>query len=212
MKRAIIFYNGDLSDLRHAKQYIKPTDYIICADGGAKHAEKLGLKPDVIIGDFDSLPKTNQSKLARQGVQFITFKREKDETDSELTIKYAIKKRYKAILIFGLFGSRLDHMLTNIFALDYISNINADVTIIEGKQEIRTIHDRIKLYGKKGDLLSLIPLKGNAKKVTTLNLKYPLKNEDLLFGYSRGISNVFSKDTAEVSLQEGSLLVIHEKS
>jgi thiamine pyrophosphokinase len=211
MKRAIIFCNGDLSNFRNAKKYIKPTDYIICADGGAKHVLKLGIKPDVIIGDFDSLSKKDQKIFIEKQVPFITHEKEKDETDSELAVQFALEKGFKTIFIFGLLGSRIDHMLTNFFALDYISSADADVTIIEGKQEIRLIKNKIKLEGKKGDLVSLIPLNGDVKKVTTKNLKYSLKNEDLKFGYSRGISNVFTEDTAEISLHEGSLLVIHTK-
>ncbi len=211
MKRAIIFYNGDLSNLRRAKKYIKNTDYIICADGGTKLALKLGIKPNVIIGDFDSLAISDQMKLAELGIEFIKFNKNKDETDSELATEYAFKKGYKTILLFGVLGSRIDHMITNILALDYLSNNHRDVTIIEGNQEIRMIRNTIKLEGKKGDLVSLIPLKGTAKKVTTRNLHFPLKDENLLFGYSRGISNVFTQNTAEISLQEGSLLVIHEK-
>jgi thiamine pyrophosphokinase len=211
MKRAIIFYNGDLSDFRNAKKYIKTSDYIICADGGAKHVLKLGIKPDVIIGDFDSLSKTDQKIFSTENIPFITYQKDKDETDSELSLTYAIDKGYKSILLFGLVGSRIDHTLTNIFALDYLTNSKADVTIIEGNQEIRLLKKKIKLIGKKGDLVSLIPFKGDAKKVTTKNLKYPLKNEDLLFGYSRGISNVFTKKMTEIFLREGSLLVIHTK-
>lgn len=212
MKRAVIFYNGDLSDLQKIKTHIKPTDYVICADGGAKHALEIGVTPDVIIGDFDSLPMQEQNKFDKQKTNFITFKREKDETDSELAVKYALEKNYKTLLLFGVLGSRIDHMLTNIFALDYLTNPDADVTIIEGNQDIRVVHDKIKLTGKTGDLVSLIPLKGDVKKIKTTNLKYPLNNETLKFGYSRGISNVFLKNFISISLQGGSLLVIHTKS
>ena len=211
MKRAIIFYNGDLSNFKRAKQYIKSTDYIIGVDGGARNILKLGIKPNVIIGDFDSLSKTYQEKFAKQKVELVKFDREKDETDSELAIKYAIENGYKTILLYGVLGSRIDHTLINIFALDYLLNKNADVTIIEGHQEIRLVKNKIKLTGKNGDLVSLIPFNGDVKKVITKNLKYPLKNEDLKFGYSRGISNVFTKNTVEISLQNGSLLVIHTR-
>jgi len=209
MKRAIIFYNGNLSDFRNAKQYIKKTDYIICADGGAKHALELSIKPDIIIGDFDSLSKQEQKKFSEEQIAYVKYKTEKDETDSELALQYALDKGFKTIFLFGILGSRIDHMLTNIFALDYLLSVKAAVTIIEGNQEIRLIRNKIKLQGKKGDLVSIIPFKSDAKKVTTKNLKYPLKNADLKFGYSRGISNVLEKDTAEISLASGSLLVIH---
>lgn len=211
MKRAIIFYNGDLSNLTNTKKYIQPTDYIICADGGARHAINLTITPHIILGDFDSLTEDQQLYFNLHGVETLQYKKEKDETDSELALHYAIEKGYKTILLFGVFGSRIDHMLTNIFALDYLKKLDTDVTIIEGNQEIRVINDHKVLHGKKGDLVSLIPLKGTAKKVTTKNLQYPLNDEDLLFGYSRGISNVFTKDTAEISVKEGLLLIIHEK-
>ncbi len=211
MKRAIIFYNGDLSNIQNAKHYIKPKDYLICADGGARYALELGLKPNIILGDFDSLTPELQQSLKGKEIEWIAYEKEKDETDSELALKHALEKGYTTILIFGMFGSRIDHMLTNFFAIDILAKNNIDVTIIEGQKEIKVITKHTIFHGKKGDLLSLIPLKEDAKKVTTKNLHYPLHDEDLLFGYSRGISNVFTKDTAEISLTNGSLLVIHEK-
>src|SRR5579872_5848120 len=116
MKRAIIFYNGDLSDFRNAKKYVRPKDYIIGVDGGAKHILELGIKPDFIIGDLDSLAKADQKKIEKDKIPFIQYKKEKDETDSELALQYAIKNGYKQILLFGILGSRIDHMLTNIFS------------------------------------------------------------------------------------------------
>lgn len=211
MKRAIIFYNGDLSDLTNAKKYIRSDDYLICADGGTKYALALGLKPDIILGDFDSLAPELQESLKGKDIEWITYNKEKDETDSELALQHAIEKGYKTILLFGVLGSRIDHMLTNIFALENLFKKGIDATIVEGNKEIRVIDKSITLHGKKGDLLSLIPLKNVIKKVKTTNLQYPLNHEDLLFGYSRGISNVFTKSTAEVSIESGTLLVIHEK-
>jgi thiamine pyrophosphokinase len=211
MKRAIIFYNGDLSDLTNAKKYIKPDDYIICADGGTRYALALGLKPNTILGDLDSLSSELQESLKDQEIEWITYNKEKDETDSELALIHAIEKGYTTILLFGVFGSRIDHMLTNIFALEYLLKNNIEATIIEGLKEIRVIDKSITLHGKVGDLLSLVPLQKTVKKVKTENLQYPLHHEDLFFGYSRGISNVFTKSTAEVSIESGKLLVIHEK-
>jgi thiamine pyrophosphokinase len=211
MKRAIIFYNGDLSDVETAKHYVKSTDYIICADGGTRHALKLRLKPDIILGDFDSLAPELRESLKGKEIEWIAYSQEKDETDSELALQHAIEKGYTTILLFGVFGSRIDHMLTNIFALEYLFKNNIDTTIIEGTKEIRVIDKSITLHGKVGDLLSLIPLKQTVKKVKTENLKYPLNHEDLFFGYSRGISNVFTQSTAAVSIERGMLLIIHER-
>ncbi|HSA83952.1 MAG TPA: thiamine diphosphokinase, partial [Patescibacteria group bacterium] len=201
-----------LSDMTNAKEYIKKNDYIICADGGTRYALALGITPDIILGDFDSLAPELQETLQGKKIEWIAYNKEKDETDSELALKHVIEKGYKDIFLFGVFGSRIDHMLTNFFALDLLAKNNVDVTVIEGNKEMKVITKHTIFHGKKGDLLSLIPLKSTAKKVVTKNLYYPLKNDDLLFGYSRGLSNVFTTNTAEVSLTDGSLLAIHEKA
>lgn len=210
-KRAAIFLNGDLSDLKSVKQYILPSDLIICADGAAAHALLLNLVPNVIIGDFDSLPKLTQNNLKKYPIKLIRFPREKDESDSELAINYAVENNFKDVLIFGLFGSRLDHMLTNIFVLENLKTKGVKAMCVEGKQEIQIVNDQTTLKGKAGDLVSLIPLKNDVKQVTTKGLRYPLVNEDLLFGYSRGISNALAVNSAEISIKNGSLLVIHHK-
>ena len=84
MKRAVLFFNGNLSDIKKAKSYINANDVIICADGAAEFALQLQIVPQVIIGDFDSLPKSAQTKLRNYPIKWIRFPREKDETDSEL--------------------------------------------------------------------------------------------------------------------------------
>jgi thiamine pyrophosphokinase len=211
MKRAILFFNGNFSDVKQAKYYLKPDDFIICADGAAEFALQLNIIPDVILGDFDSLPKSAQQKLRRNPSKWIRFPREKDETDSELAISFALEHKYKDLLIFGLFGSRIDHMLTNIAALERLTTQGIHAVCIEGRQEIQVTNNFLKLTGKVGELVSLIPLKGDAKQVTTRGLKYPLNNEDLLFGYSRGVSNVLSQNNADISVKNGSVLVIHYK-
>jgi thiamine pyrophosphokinase len=212
MKRAIIFYNGDLSDIHRAKEYIKKSDFIICADGGARFVQKLNIVPQVIIGDFDSLPESSQRQFEKQPIEWVRFPTEKNETDSELALNYAIENGFKTIIVFGLFGSRMDHLLTNIFALSYLELKGIKVSFVEGNQEMQITQDIVQLKGEIGDLISLIPLKGDVKSVTTKNLQYKLKSENLYFGYSRGISNVMTAKTATVSINEGLLLVIHNKN
>lgn len=212
MKKAIIFLNGDLANFKNAKDYIKSDDLIICADGAAEHALKLKLKPNIIIGDFDSLKKSLQSKLKNSQTKWIKFAVEKNETDSELAIDFAVKNGFKEILIFGLLGSRFDHIISNLFHLETLTKKAVETKIIEGNQEIFIVNKKTKLKGKIGDTISLIPLKENVKGITTKGLKYKLTNEDLLFGYSRGVSNVFSENIAEISLKTGSLLIVHSKN
>lgn len=214
MKRAIIFYNGDLSNLKQAPKYIKSSDFIICADGGVEHAFKMGLKPNIVIGDFDSSSEDLQKQIAEKSIEIIKYKTDKDETDSELAINYAIEHGYREITIFGLLGTRVDHLLTNIFYLENLAHKNANITIIEGKQEIRVAKKHIKITGKIGDIVSLLPLKNDVKKLTATGLQYQdkLNGVDLIFGYSFGLSDVLIEKNAEISFAEGTLLVIHENS
>ncbi|HEX8931945.1 MAG TPA: thiamine diphosphokinase [Patescibacteria group bacterium] len=211
MQRAIIFLNGDLSDLSQAQKYIQPDDYIICADGGAKHALNLNLKPNAIIGDLDSLSQDLQTELQKEEIEWHKFKTEKDETDSELALNFAIKKGFKTIFLFGVFGSRLDHFLSNIFALTHLTDQGITVTIIEGKKEIKIFKQQLSIQGTIGDIVSLIPIATDAKNITTTGLKYKLNNENLFFGYSRGISNELTAKEATVKVEKGTLLMIHEK-
>jgi len=208
VKRAIIFYNGDLADLTQAKKYIHPGDFIICADGGVRHAFTLGLQPNIVIGDFDSSSENLQQQITDQSIKTIKYKTDKDETDSELAINYAIEQGYETIIVFGLLGTRLDHLLTNIF---YLANKNADIMIIEGKQEIRVTQKALVINGSVGDLVSLLPLLGDVKNVSTEGLQYKLTGADLRFGYSFGLSDVMTEESAKISFEKGTLLVIHER-
>lgn len=207
MKRAVIFFNGDLSDVSRAKTHIKQTDVIIAADGGTEFVLKLGLMPHVIIGDNDSL--SRQIKMKPADIEWVTFQQEKDATDSELALNYAVEKGFKQLVVFGLLGSRIDHFLSNIFALSFLDKKDISVMLIEGNQEIQVIHDSVTLKGNPGDIVSLLPLKGDVTGVSTKNLQYSLNKEKLHFSYSRGVSNVMTKKTAMVSLEKGLLLVIH---
>jgi len=211
MKRAVIFLNGDLSDLSQVKNYLKPDDFIICTDGGARHAIELNLKPNALIGDFDSLSPDLQKKFQDKNIEWLKYNIEKDESDSELTFNYVIERDYKTVLLFGAFGTRLDHLLSNIFALVHLAEKGINLTIIEGKKEIKVIKNYLEIEGEIGDLVSLIPVQTDTKKITTTGLQYKLTNEDLLFGYSRGISNVMTEKTATISFKFGALLVIHER-
>lgn len=211
MKRAVIFLNGNRPSKDIVFKNIKTTDKIICADGGAKHAIACGFTPHTIIGDLDSLPRELQKKLKRLPIEWVTFSIEKDFTDSELTLKYAIKKGFHEIVVFGLFGDRMDHVMANMthFARVVRKKQHLAITAVEKDQMLYFVKEKIVITGKKGQTISLLSLDGDAKGVTTTGLKWKLKNETLHFGESRGVSNEILGKNATVSLREGVLLVIH---
>lgn len=208
MKKAYILIHGNLSNLPHLQDMIMPSDMVICADGAAEFAFEQNILPDVIIGDLDSISSNVQEYFEKEDTQWKKFPREKDATDAELAIRYALDSDVDELIILGLLGDRVDHMLSNIFHISEIAQ-DKQCSIIEGNACMYFVKDHIIINGKKGDELSLIPLKGRCGRISTRGLYYPLQQEYLEFGSTRGISNVFSESTIEVRVDQGTLLVIH---
>lgn len=214
MKRAILFVNGNLSDIKQAKKIIINKDCLIAADGGVKHILKLGLIPDVIIGDFDSTPKNISINIGWKRrsapIKIIKYPVKKDKTDFELAIDYCLKKKFKEIVTFGILGDRIDHLMANILLLTKIQTENKSIKIkiIEGDQEIFILNKKIVINGRIGDEISIIPIKKLEGTITD-GLEYKLNNEAITFGSTRGISNVLIKNYATITVKDGTALVIH---
>ena len=208
MKRAVVFLHGDKPKDATIKKYLKKSDTIICADGGAVWAVSMSLKPDVYIGDLDSISPTLAKKLQKEKIEWLTYPKEKDKTDSELALEYARKKGFREILVFGFSGSRLDHMLANLEMFGEASHDQMNVTVITDDQELSFITYQTTLRGIPGEYISLIPLKDDVKGVTTKGLKWRLYNDTLYFGSTLGISNEFVAKKAEIAVDRGILLVV----
>jgi len=211
MKRAVIFSNGDLADVSQVKKELKKSDLVIAANGGSKHCKTLGIVPDLVIGDLDSLDKKLKQEWERKNVAIISYPEDKNWTDTELALKQAIKQGYKEIVLAGFLGSRVDHVISNLLMMtDLIDKVDK-LMIIEGQQEIYVIKDRVEIKGKQGDLVSLIPLLKDCQGVTTEGLKYQLQGSILKFGKSRGVSNVMLGKKAEIRVKKGKLLVVYNR-
>ena len=204
--RTIIFANGTLAN--PPKFY--PEDTYIAADGGATHCLALNLKPDVVIGDMDSLNKEDYQKLKSMGSKFINHPSQKDFTDLELALAYARDQGTDDILILAALGARWDQTLANLLLPGNKEFANMRVRLIDGTQEIEMLHPgkTFELNGHPGDILSLIPIAGDAHGITTYGLEYPLNSESLLFGSTRGISNVILECPVTMSFQQGLLMCI----
>ena len=212
-KRAVIFANGDMTSCEQHIKTILPGDLIIAADGGALNCLRCGISPQVVIGDFDSLPASMIDVFNQSSTQIIHYPAQKNETDLELAIQFAIKKDCNEIIIFAALGGRWDMSLANLLLLSYPHrqkepHPSISIKIIDGNQEAFFLNPGQKsiLTGQGGDLVSLVPLFQDVSHVTTTNLEYPLKAETLLFGSTRGISNVMIGDTATVAYRSGLLL------
>lgn len=210
-RRALIFANGDISDLQAAQTMLNPGDTLIAADGGMRHLLRLGRTPDLVVGDLDSLPENELSRLEQAGVRVVRFPTHKNETDLELALQAAVEQGFDVITIMGALGGRLDQTLGNINLLAAPFLQGKAVHLDDGRQEVFRITSAAEIHGEPGDTVSLLPVEGEAQGVTTVGLKYPLDGETLYSYQTRGISNVMQGKTARVELSRGVLLCVHTR-
>jgi len=179
-------------------------DLVIAADGGARHAPVLGRAIDLWVGDGDSIGEAELDALAAAGVPIRRSPVAKDETDAELAILAAVDAGARRVTILGaLGGERFDHGLANIWLLGHPRLAGRDVRLLDGAVRIRLVGPgEADLRGRIGDLVSLLPFGGDAAGLATAGLRYPLRDEALPSGPSRGLSNV--RDAADASLTVGS--------
>jgi len=208
--RALIFGGGEINDYGFIGAFLDEGAFIICADGGLKHADALGLAAGALIGDFDSVdPGLMERYVGRGRVgEIIRHNPEKDFTDMELAVGWALERGFDGLVLLGATGSRLDHTLGNIYLLNRALEAGKTALIADERHELRLIRDELRLSAQRGSLLSLLPLTPAVTGVTTRGLYYPLNAETLVFGSSRGVSNVFLDTEAYVSIESGLLLSI----
>ena len=197
-----------------------PADRVVAADFGAHHARAWGWPIDLLIGDLDSLPASELQAARAAGVPTITAPAAKDETDLELAVARALSDGATELIICGALGGRADHMLANVLLLARRELIGVEAVIADGTQTLHLLRGDgtqpgeaacLALTGASDDLLTLLPLAGNAEGVSTAGLLYPLADETLFFAQARGVSNVFAAATARIWLRRGLLLVIHTR-
>lgn len=210
--RAVVFAGGDLNDGPAVQAALSavPDSLIIAADGGARVAARCGLLPDIVVGDMDSLSAEELDTLRGRGVTIQRFPANKDETDLELALLAAAARQATWIRIVGAVGDRIDHTLGNIYLLMLRELAGRDVRLVAGRQTFWLIGPGTHpLAGQPGDTLSLLPLMPGVSGVTTEGMQYPLKDEPLIFGPARGVSNVLLAEKASVTLASGLLVVVH---
>ncbi len=206
--RAIIIANGQIHEGDFYRSLVVPTDLVICADGGASNALALGLQPQVVIGDLDSLDSNLQAQLEADGCQVLAYPARKDETDLELALRYAIERGVDEILILGALGGRIDQTLANVLLLALPELRYVKAKILGGRQEVSLIRDAALIEGQVGDTFSLLPLTEEVTGIYTEGLEYALENATLYLGPSRGISNVLTSSQARVRIDRGLLLAV----
>jgi thiamine pyrophosphokinase len=185
--------------------------FVVAADGGARLARDLGLTIDLWVGDGDSLRGDELEELRAAGVPIDLVPADKDESDTELAVLAAAARGATDITILGgLGGPRVDHALANVTLLAHPALTGHASRILSDRARVMLLNGpaSLELRGAAGDLVSLLPLGGDAEGVTTNNLRFPLTDERLEAGRTRGLSNVRLTAVARVSLKKGRLLVV----
>lgn len=209
--RALVVLDGDpLGSDAWLAALAARSDVVIAADGGAARLDRAGRRPDLVVGDLDSLAPEKKQELESQGVAFEVHPNEKEETDAELALDAAVKRGADEILVVGAFGgSRLDHMAGNLMLLAHRDFAAIDLALVTETVTFRALLGPgiLELDGAPGDWVTLEPVSEIARAVTTDGLRYPLHHEDLARGSTRGVSNELTGRRGSVELADGLLLV-----
>jgi len=209
MKKCLILANGK-PPKKSEVTFFQKNSYskLICADGGANSAKKLGLVPDFIVGDFDSVSRETL-KYFKNKTQIKKISRQND-TDVEKALKLAIQKKFSETILLGVTGDRLDHLFCNIgIILKFSSQI--DVSIFHDKSFMKVYSGKVELETKVGETISLYGIDSKTK-ITSNGLKYPLKNIALPFGQKESTSNVATKNLVHLKITGGKILIVREFS
>lgn len=204
----MILANGHVHDYEALSPWLLPGARVICADGGARHAEALGLQPDLLLGDFDSLSEEEVARWQAQGVEILRMPREKDQTDTHLAMDVALERGAREILLVGATGERLDHTWANVLLLPRFAEQGVRVRLVNESNVLTVTRDRETVVGKPGDFVSLLPLTPEVTGVTLRGFKYPLQDATLRWGESLGVSNELLGREGKIQVRHGWLAVI----
>lgn len=202
--RCVIISGSPDTNVEEIKSLCTSDDFIVCADSGYSFAKKAGLTPNLIIGDFDSL-----KEELPQNTEVVKLNTHKDDTDTEHCVMECIRRGYKDFLLLGSIGGRTDHTFANIATLAFLSEYNYNGIARNNDEEIRILKEgSYEMNNKKGLIFSVFPYGCESVNVTYKGAEYMLNNKTLTYNVSRGISNVFVDDEAEITINRGRAILL----
>ncbi len=206
MRRCVIIGGARIEKYDVIRQYLQPEDYFICCDCGLDHCKKLGIEPELIIGDFDSHEKPDLP------VDTITLPCEKDDTDTMAAVREAVKRGFRDYLLIGVTGGRIDHTLANLYILLWLDNRGMAASAVDDHSEMEIVSRSAAYVGSRFEYFSLVNIAGEASGITIRNAKYTLENAEIHSEFQIGVSNEpVPGKTAEITVGHGSLLLIKDR-
>lgn len=213
--RTIIISGGSL-DYEFATSFLKKEKYdcLLAADRGMKLCYESGIKPDYVMGDFDSISREVVDFYGcLPDVQLIEFQPEKDDTDTEIAIRKAIELGSTQVIILGALGGRMDHCIANIHLLKMMLDEGIECHLLDEYNDICLVDaDRqLRKEEQYGKYVSFLPFSDEVEGITLQGFKYPLNNFTMKKGTSLGVSNEIQEKVCQVSLTKGILLMIQSR-
>lgn len=207
--RVLILANGDVPALEALRPIAAQAHLCIAADGGAEHFARLGLIPAHIVGDLDSVSEETLARMQLAGSRIQRHPVDKDATDLELAL--SLVPAGAEVDIAGALGDRWDQSFANLLLLARPDLRGLRIRMRHGADTVFVFHGpgQLGLHGRPGDTVSLLPVHGPATGITLTGLRYPLLDETLLPGQTRGVSNRLAAPDATLQLARGTLIVIH---
>ena len=185
---------------------VPKADFVIACDRGWQHAQRLGISPDLIVGDFDSSP------LPDTDIPLERAPTRKDDTDTMLAVRRALEAGYRELVICCAFGGRMDHTMANLQTAAYIAAHGGQARVIGADTEALTLTGgRMRIPCREGWSLSVFSLTDRCAGVEIQGTKYTCENAELTNTFPLGVSNVWAAAEAEIAVQEGILLIIQSK-
>jgi thiamine pyrophosphokinase len=192
------------------KAVISSADWLVAVDGGADTLARMGITPQMLVGDLDSITPRTRADLEAKGVELVLLPTAKDETDTEAALRLVVERGADEIVVFGaLGGPRLDHLVGNLLLLTSSWLADRDIRLVDDWHEAFLAHHDVVISGSAGDTVSLLPLTPQVQDVTTEGLLYALFASTLLQATTRGVSNAMTGLIARVTHGEGLLLIVH---
>lgn len=198
---------GELDFLQTERERHQPV-CLICADGGARYIHALGLTPDLIVGDMDSLNGELQRDFVRQGSRIMRYPEVKDETDSQLALEMAFMMMPDEIRIYGALGARIDHTLANLTLLTAAADRGIETRLVDQWCEIFLIRQKAAVEGEIGQTVSLFAFGADVTGVTLEGFEYPLRNATITLARPIGVSNRLTAARGIISVGSGDLLAV----
>ena len=210
--KAVLFAGAAITDYSFCEKHLQDADCIICCDGGMHHAKALGITPDYIVGDFDSVRPEVLEEYRNMGISIRQFPTHKNETDMQLGMLLALELGATELVLIGGIGDRFDHTLANAHLLLYLLKKGVRGILVNEKNRVELIDKEVTLHGQAGDLVSTIPLSMLVEGVTLEGLEYPLVDYDLALDDKLvAVSNVMTGTEAKVKIRKGYLFVMQTR-